>query len=188
MDDVLVVGVGGAGCDIARHVHALVNGRIVAINTDCKGLENSGITERLLLGPLLCGGNGAFTPNQGMQAAEESREALCSLMQGSRQLVLLAGFGGATGTGAVPVIAQIAIFLGLEVCVAITLPFAFEAARREAALKGLEDLRSLGLSVLVHDHAEAIEVVDRSADFGLIEILETAGKVLAPAVSRQISH
>jgi cell division GTPase FtsZ len=184
MEDVLVVGVGGAGCNIAQHVHTLLGGRIVAINTDSKGLENSGITDQLLLLPLR--GGGVCTPFQAMHAAEACRNSLSSLMEGSQQLIILAGLGGSAGTGVVPVIAQIALSQGLDVRVAITLPFAFETHRRTLALRCLEDLSAMGLSVLVYDHAAAMEGLDKASGVGLVEMLSNAAQMLGHDVCQQL--
>jgi len=179
MNDVLVVGVGGAGCDIAQHVHATIGGRAVAINTDGKALSKSLFTERLLIGPKLCGTNGANTPQRARRAVEESSEELLALFAGARSLILSAGLGGATGTGAVPIIAQLALAQGLEVWAAVTLPFVFERSRREVALAGLAELRATGAKVIVHDHAEISEIVDTEINLGLTEVLDRAGRALA---------
>ena len=86
MNDVLVMGVGGAGCSIADHVHSMIGCRVVAINTNKKSLDISSIKERLLIGPRECSGYSAHVPARGKRAAEESSEELKSLLCDTRLL------------------------------------------------------------------------------------------------------
>lgn len=187
MDNLLVVGVGGAGCDIALHVHSLVGGRLVVINTDAIALERSTIPNKLLIGSLLCGRNGIHTAAQGRLAAEESGDALRGLLKGSQQVIILAGLGGATGTGAVPVIAKIALLLNITVCVAVTLPFSFETSRRKAALAGISELKNIGVSTLVFDHQNTIASNNRAGPSFLDE-MNAARTSLASDVLNHINQ
>lgn len=178
MNDVLIMGVGGTGCSIAGHVQSMIDCRVVAVNTNKKSLDLSSIKERLLIGPRECSGYSAHVPTRGKRAAEESREELKSLLCDSRLLVLIAGLGGGTATGAAPVIVKLAQEQGMNVLVMVTLPFSVESTRRDAALAGLKELRSMDIPVLVHDNAES-EVTSSS----LLDVLEEAKKVIADNIA-----
>ena len=154
MKDVLIMGIGGAGCSLADYAYAVIGCRVVAINTDQRGLDKCPIQERLLIGPRTCNGNAAYAPPEGMRAAEESIDELRLLLAKSKVLVVAAGLGGGTGTGALPVIVKLAQDQGMEVLVAVILPFSFEGpSRHEVAMACLSELTEMGASVIVHDNS-----------------------------------
>lgn len=187
MSEIFIVGVGGAGCDIARHVHVSMRHEVVAVNTDLAGINRTSFSRRLLIGPQVCKGVAAHTPERGRRAAEESRKELESMMSGSQLLVLFAGLGGGTGSGASPVIVQIARDIGLNVLAAVSLPFSFEHSRRRVALESLHRLREIGVPVFVHDHAEAEGSIG-SVEAALIDVLEKSGATMADHVSCQLNR
>jgi len=158
MNDVLIVGLGGAGCSILSQIKIAMGIRKVAINTDRKALQSLGtqsFSETLLIGSKSCRGFAANVLKRGRHAAEESRAELSALLTGTRSLIIVAGLGGGTGSGALPLIVQIAQAQNIEVLVAATLPFSVETARREIALATLNELKEGGVSVQTHDLALA---------------------------------
>lgn len=183
MNDVLIVGVGGAGSHLASYLQTALGNPAVVINTDKKSLEKSALTWRVLIGPKTCGGYGANVPARGRRAAEESSEDLESILKGTRKLVLVAGFGGGTGTGAVPVIAKLARDRGMDVIAAVTLPFEVEDVRRKHALNGLRELKETGATVLIHNHAANFQEAEP-----MLCILESAAKALGEAVKHHLAR
>jgi cell division protein FtsZ len=186
MDDVLVVGVGGAGCDIASRVHERIGGRILAINTDSEALKNSVIADKLLIGSPQPGVVSRMGPEVIMRSMEASLEKLRLHLEGTRLLILLAGFGGDTGTGAVPVIANMALSQGIELYTAITLPFDYETHQRKKALAGLSELEKIGIPVFVYDHQSTMVCVN-GKDLSLIDVLNVAGESIAENVALHIN-
>lgn len=180
MDETLILGLGGAGCEIAAHLQRALGGRAVAVGTDQTALSQADLSERLLIGPKLCQGYSALRVERGKQAAEESREELRGLLAGAQTLVLAAGLGGGTGTGAAPVIARLALEMGIRVIAVVTLPFTFETGRRGRALMGLSELLRTEVELLVYDHNEAMHGANESLMSALSRASdELAAKLLA---------
>ena len=177
MDETLILGLGGAGCEIAAHLQRALGGRAVAVGTDQTALSQADLSERLLIGPKLCQGYSALRVERGKQAAEESREELKELLTGAQTLVLAAGLGGGTGTGAAPVIARLALEMGMTVIAVVTLPFTFETGRRGRALMGLSELLSAGIELLVYDHNETMHGEMKNHSF--VSVLNKASDELA---------
>jgi cell division protein FtsZ len=186
MSEILMVGVGGAGCDIARHVLMSTRYDVVAVNTDLIGKNSTSFSSRLLIGPQVCKGGSAHTPERGRRAAEESHKELESMMSGSQILVLLAGLGGGAGSGASPAIVRIARDMGLNVFAAVTLPFSFERSRRLVALESLHRIRELGVPVFVHDHAVTEDRVG-FFEMTLDDVLQKSGGAIANHVSCRLN-
>ncbi len=144
--DVLkVIGIGGGGNNVVnRMVKSGMQGvEFIAVNTDRQCLNASQATQKLAIGEKLTGGKGAgANPEIGRESAKESKEQIAALLEGTDMLFVTAGMGGGTGTGAAPVVAEIAKERGILTVGVVTKPFAFEAARRmRAAEKGIEELR-----------------------------------------------
>ena len=144
--DVLkVIGVGGGGNNVVnRMVRSGMQGvEFIAVNTDRQCLNASQATQKLAIGEKLTGGKGAgANPEVGRESAKESREQIAALLEGTDMLFVTAGMGGGTGTGAAPVVAEIAKERGILTVGVVTKPFNFEGRRRmEQALKGIEELR-----------------------------------------------
>lgn len=139
-----VVGVGGGGGNaIDRMVQAGVNGaEFVAVNSDKQALLKSKADEKIQIGEKLTHGQGAGAkPEVGKGAAEESKDDIIAALKGTDMVFVTAGMGGGTGTGAAPVVAQIAKDMGILTVGVVTKPFAFEGKRRmEQAEKGIADL------------------------------------------------
>ena len=148
-DDVVqikVVGVGGGGTNaVNRMVEVGVQGvEFIAINTDRMALYNSKADQKIQIGEKLTRGQGAGAdPDKGARAAEESRDEIIAALKNTDMVFITSGMGGGTGTGAAPVVAQIAKELGILTVGIVTKPFPFEGKRRmEQAEIGIEALRS----------------------------------------------
>ena len=148
-----VIGVGGGGGNaVNRMVSAGVKGvEYIAINTDKAALLASKATNKLQIGEKKTKGFGAgANPAKGEESAEESREEISTALRGTDMVFITAGMGGGTGTGAAPVVAQIAKELGILTVGIVTKPFAFEGAKRmKQAEQGIEALRQHVDSLIV---------------------------------------
>lgn len=142
--NIKVVGVGGGGGNAVDRMisSGMKSVEFVSINTDQQVLKNSKATYKIQIGSKLTKGRGAGgQPEQGALAAEESREEIAALLKGSQMIFITAGMGGGTGTGAAPVVAEIAREMGILTIGVVTKPFQFEGKRRcENAERGVEDL------------------------------------------------
>lgn len=140
-----VMGVGGGGCNAINSMldSGITSAEFIAVNTDSQALLLSKSDNRIQLGANLTKGLGAGSdPNIGEAAAEESKEAIASELQGTDLLFIAAGMGGGTGTGAASVIARIARELGILTVAVVTKPFSFEGrVRNENANKGIANLK-----------------------------------------------
>ncbi len=140
-----VIGVGGGGGNaIDRMVTMGVQGvEFISVNTDKQALFRSKATQKIQIGEKVTHGKGAGSkPEMGGKAADESREAITEAVRGSDMVFITAGMGGGTGTGAAPVVAEIARDLGILTVGIVTKPFAFEGRRRmDQADAGIEQLR-----------------------------------------------
>lgn len=140
-----VVGLGGGGCNAIERMMALEMGGVefIAANTDAQALKNNPAPRRILLGPQSTRGCGAGgDPERGRAAAEESRDELADALAGADMVFLTAGMGGGTGTGSIPVAAEIARTQGAVTIAIVTTPFGFEMGRRQKnAAEGLARLR-----------------------------------------------
>ena len=139
-----VVGVGGGGGNaIDRMIESGVKGvDFIAINTDQQALNRSMATEKVTIGYNSTKGKGAGAkPEMGSKAASESREKIAEQLKGADMVFITAGMGGGTGTGAAPIVAEVARDLGVLTVGIVTKPFKFEGRRRmEQAEKGIENL------------------------------------------------
>lgn len=148
-----VIGVGGGGGNaVNRMVSAGVKGvEYIAVNTDKAALLASKATNKLQIGEKKTKGFGAgANPAKGEEAAEESKEEISTALRGTDMVFITAGMGGGTGTGAAPVVAQIAKELGILTVGIVTKPFAFEGAKRmKQAEQGIEALRQHVDSLIV---------------------------------------
>jgi cell division protein FtsZ len=140
---ITVVGVGGCGCNTINMLHennlsSTVN--LIAVNTDLAVLNHSPVESKILIGQDLTNGYGAGAdPAVGLKAAQESEETLKAAIEGSDIVIITAGFGGGTGTGASPLIAKLARELSINCLAVVTLPFESESKMRMGyALEGIE--------------------------------------------------
>lgn len=181
---VKVLGVGGAGTHAVDRLSrdGLAGVEILAANTDARALSSAATTERIVLGHGLTRGLGAGgDPELGRAAAEESFNAVGERLAGASLVILLAGLGGGTGSGASPCIAQVARAQGSHVAVFATLPFSFEGRRRrEQALEALDALRVHADFVVCFENDRMPAVVDPAS--GIEDAFESVDSLLAQAV------
>ncbi|MFH0889545.1 MAG: cell division protein FtsZ [Candidatus Aenigmatarchaeota archaeon] len=157
---IMVFGCGGGGCNtISRLTEMGIEGAsTVAVNTDAKALAMTKADKKILLGKEITRGLGAGGyPEIGRKSAEESRQQIRESIQGCDMLFVVAGMGGGTGTGAVPVVAQIAKEAGSMVIGTVTMPFKIEGARIVKAEDGLSRLRENCDSVIVIENDKLLE-------------------------------
>ncbi|MDT8377728.1 MAG: cell division protein FtsZ [Desulfotignum sp.] len=147
-----VIGVGGAGGNAVNNmINANLQGvKFIVANTDAQALETSNAEVKIQLGKSLTEGLGAGAdPNIGREAALESLDELREALEGSHMVFITAGFGGGTGTGAAPVIAEVCKDLGILTVAVASKPFSFEGKKRERqALDGLEKLHGITDTVI----------------------------------------
>ena len=179
-----VIGIGGGGGNAVDHmVSASLEGvEFIAANTDAQALHRSGVSKVMQLGEGLTRGLGAgANPEVGRQAASEDRDKIAAALDGTDMVFLTAGMGGGTGTGAAPVIAQLAREKGILTVAVVTRPFGFEGKRRiEAADQGIKELGELVDSLIVIPNERIMEVM--GGNVTLLEAFGKANEVLFNAV------
>ena len=179
-----VVGVGGGGGNAVAHmVNANVEGvEFICANTDAQAIRSVGAKSLLQLGSNVTKGLGAgANPEVGRQAALEDRERIVEALDGADMVFITAGMGGGTGTGAAPVVAQLAKELGILTVAVVTKPFPFEGRRRmQVALKGIEELSHHCDSLITIPNEKLITVLGREAT--MIQAFRAANDVLLGAV------
>ncbi|MCK9538772.1 cell division protein FtsZ [Dokdonella sp.] len=179
-----VIGIGGGGGNAVGHMlQAGVAGvDFICANTDAQALKSSGAKTALQLGGNVTKGLGAgANPEVGRQAALEDRERIVELLQGADMAFITAGMGGGTGTGAAPVVAQLAKEMGVLTVAVVTKPFPFEGRRRmQVALKGIEDLGQYCDSLITVPNEKLLTVLGR--DVTLLSAFKSANDVLLGAV------
>lgn len=180
MRKTLIVGLGGAGMNIASHVKQEIGCDILAINTNAETLASSPFNQRLQIGPSSCQGKAAKSVLRGQLAAEESIEDIKYSIRGADHLILLTGLGGGTATGASLVIIEQALQLGIKVTLVATLPFEFEGPQRAAAMEALSKLEKMDIELVLHDHAKALK--DSGAGKALTEYYNQASAKIAADV------
>lgn len=180
-----VIGVGGAGNNVVnRMVEAGVEGvDFIAVNTDRQDLNKSTAPEKVQIGEKLTGGMGAGSkPEIGKKSAEESRAALAKMMENTDMVFITAGMGGGTGTGAAPIIADIARESGALTVAVVTKPFKFEGARRmNQAEDGIAALADKVDSLIIIPNDRLKMVTDQKITFA--NAFGIADDVLKQAVS-----
>jgi len=179
-----VIGVGGCGSNAVDHmlVHGVKGVEFICANTDLQALKRSQAPTQLQLGAGITRGLGAgANPDVGRQAAIEDRERIVELLTGTDMLFLTAGMGGGTGTGAAPVVAEIAKELGILTVAVVTKPFAFEGRRQKIALQGIEALTPHVNSLIMVANDKLIQVLGNQVKFD--EACRAANDVLHGAVA-----
>lgn len=160
-----VCGIGGSGCNaltqmINAHIHGV---EFVAINTDAQALHNNPATSKVHIGKSLTRGLGAgMNPDIGRQAAVDTKEEIQGALKGADMVFIATGLGGGTGTGASPVVADIAREMGALTIAVVTKPFMFEgAARMRIAEEGLALLKEKVDSIIVIPNDRLLSIIDR---------------------------
>ena len=179
-----VIGVGGCGGNAVEHMIArdLSGVDFICANTDAQALKRSTARTQLQLGSTLTRGLGAGArPEIGRDAAMEDRDRIGGMIDGADMLFITAGMGGGTGTGAAPVIADIAKSLGILTVAVVTRPFKFEGKRQRVATAGIEELTKKVDSLIVIPNDKLMEVL--GDDVSMLEAFAAANDVLHGAVS-----
>lgn len=179
-----VIGVGGGGGNAVAHMlqTAIEGVDFICANTDVQALKKSQATVQLQIGANITKGLGAgANPELGRQAALEDRDRIQEVLAGTDMLFITTGMGGGTGTGAAPVIAQIAKDMGILTVAVVTRPFGFEGKRRmEQAMAGIRELEKQVDSLIVIPNEKLLSVMGKSAQ--MMEAFNAANGVLLSAV------
>lgn len=179
-----VIGVGGAGNNaVNRMISEGVQGvEFIVANTDTQALRNSEAETKIQLGPKLTKGLGAGSlPEIGLKAAEESEEQIREALVGADLIFVTAGMGGGTGTGAAPVVAEIAKEMGILTVAVVTRPFEHEGKRIHIAQQGIEHLKSQVDSLIVIPNDRLMTALGE--DVTVREAFRAADNVLHAAVA-----
>ena len=179
-----VIGVGGGG---GNALNCMVDAGVkdieyIAVNTDAKALNRSKATTKIQIGTKLTKGRGAGNrPEVGERSAEENRDEIQQSLKGADMVFITAGMGGGTGTGAAPVVAEIAQEMGLLTVAVVTKPFAFEREQKMLqAERGIEELKKYVDSLIVIPNDKLLQIVDRRTT--MPDALKKADEVLQQAV------
>jgi cell division protein FtsZ len=179
-----VIGVGGGGGNaVNRMIEEGLGGvEFITVNTDSQSLLLSKARTRVRIGDKLTRGLGAGgNPEIGKKAAEESADELYEVLRGADMVFITGGMGGGTGTGAAPVVAQVAKELGSLTIGVVTKPFTFEGSRRiSSAEMGIEDLKSKVDTLIVIPNDRLLQIVDKRAS--LNDAFRTADDVLRQGI------
>ncbi|BFI97185.1 MAG: cell division protein FtsZ [Rhodanobacter sp.] len=179
-----VIGVGGGGGNAVAHmINANIEGvEFIVANTDAQAMSSCNSRTHLQLGANVTKGLGAgANPEVGRQAALEDRERIEAMLEGADMVFITAGMGGGTGTGAAPVVAQLAKEKGILTVAVVTKPFPFEGRRRmQVAQKGIEDLSQHVDSLITVPNEKLISVLGREVT--LVNAFKAANNVLQGAV------
>ena len=179
-----VIGVGGGGGNAVEHmVRERIEGvEFFAVNTDAQALRKTAVGQTIQIGTNITKGLGAgANPEVGRTSAEEDREALRSALEGADMVFIAAGMGGGTGTGAAPVVAEVAKDLGILTVAVVTKPFNFEGKKRMAfAEQGIAELSKHVDSLITIPNDKLLKVLGRG--ISLLDAFGAANDVLKGAV------
>jgi cell division protein FtsZ len=180
-----VVGIGGGGCNAVGSMvesNQMAGVEFIAVNTDAQALLGNPAKTKIQIGDMLTKGLGAGgNPDLGKQAAEESKEKIKDYLRESDMVFLTCGEGGGTGTGATPIIAEIARDVGALTVAVVTKPFRFEGTRRMVtAEEGIMDLKDKVDTLIVIPNQRLLEVIDRKMT--LLDAFHVADSVLNQGV------
>ncbi|SHJ56984.1 cell division protein FtsZ [Clostridium cavendishii DSM 21758] len=182
--NIKVIGCGGGGSNAVNRmiVEGLKNVEFIAINTDKQALMLSHATQKIQVGDKLTKGLGAgANPEIGKKAAEESKDEISEAIKGSDMVFITAGMGGGTGTGAAPVVAEIAKSMGILTVGVVTKPFPFEGRRRmKHAEMGIENLKQRVDTLVTIPNERLLTMVDKKTT--LLDSFKLADDVLRQGV------
>ena len=169
--DIKVIGIGGGGCNAVNRMidDGLKGVEFIVANTDLQALNVSKADKKLQIGKSITKGRGAGTrPEVGREAALESKDSIVEVLKGADMVFVTCGMGGGTGTGAAPIIAEIAQELGSLTVGIVTKPFKFEGKRRmENALIGLEELKKHVDTLIVIPNDRLRDIIDKTTSFDM---------------------
>lgn len=179
-----VIGVGGCGGNAVAHmIEKNVGGvEFICANTDMQALKKSQAKTVLQIGADITKGLGAGArPDIGREAALEDRQSIIEAIDGADMLFITAGMGGGTGTGAAPIVAEIAKEMGILTVAVVTKPFMFEGKRTKVAAEGLEELSKHVDSLIIIPNEKLMQVLGEDVPF--LQAFEAANDVLHNAVA-----
>ncbi len=184
---IVIMGVGGAGSNTITRLNAIGIDSVetIAVNTDAQHLLSTKADRKILIGKELCGGNGSGgDPRIGEEAAKESVEELKEILAGTDILFIMAGLGGGTGTGASPIIAEVAKQLGAVVVSIITLPFSAEGMKKkQIAMEGLAKLAKSSDTIVVVNNDR---ILDIAKELPLYQAFFISDEIVARAVKGMV--
>ncbi|MEK7663984.1 MAG: cell division protein FtsZ [Patescibacteria group bacterium] len=164
MPQIKVLGVGGSGSNTISRIFSsdVLGVDLIALNTDVQSLKSCRAPKKLLIGKIITKGLGAgMDPSLGMAAAEESKGEILEVLKGSDMVFVTSGFGGGSGSGASPVIAELSKSLGILTIAVVTTPFSFEGEQRvQIAKKAIENLKDKVDSLLIIRNDNLLKVID----------------------------
>ena len=179
-----VVGVGGGGGNAVQHMVdvGIEGANFISVNTDKQALDKNGAGTKLVLGMEITDGLGAGAdPQVGREAALEDRDKLREMLKGTDMVFVTAGMGGGAGTGAAPIVAQVAKELGILTVAVVTKPFELEGSKRmKIAQEGIKELIEEVDSLITIPNQKLLEVLGE--DCSMLEAFKQANDVLAGAV------
>lgn len=179
-----VIGVGGGGNNaINRMIESKLQGvEFISVNTDKQSLFSSKAEYKIQIGEKLTRGLGAgANPDVGSKAAEESRDDIYQALQGADMVFITAGMGGGTGTGAAPIVAEIAKEMGILTVAVVTKPFSFEGKRRmKNAIIGIDALRAKVDTLVTIPNDRLLQIAEKKTT--MIEAFQIADSVLLQGV------
>ncbi len=182
---IIAVGVGGGGGNMIGHMlrEGIAGIEMILVNTDAQALSESESVTKIQIGEKLTKGLGAgMKPSVGKDSAMENYEEIKSSLEGADIVFISAGLGGGTGTGAAPIVAQIAKEIGALTISVVTKPFKFEGKKRlKLAEAGLNELKAESDSIVVIPNDKLLSIIDRK--LGLRDSFKIVDSVLAQAVS-----
>ena len=179
-----VIGVGGCGGNAVDHMidFGVQGVEFICVNTDAQALQRNKAKIQLQLGTGVTRGLGAgANPEVGREAALEDRERIAELIEGADMLFITAGMGGGTGTGAAPVVAEVAKEMGILTVAVVTKPFLFEGKRVRLANSGIEALSRNVDSLIVIPNEKLMQVLGE--DVSMLDAFKAANNVLHGAVA-----
>ncbi|MCS7134325.1 MAG: cell division protein FtsZ [Candidatus Pacearchaeota archaeon] len=159
--NIKVIGIGGAGCNMVTWLFnkGITGATVYAVNTDALHLSISKADEKILIGKELTRGLGCGGfPEKGREAAKEAIVELKRAVSGADMVFVLAGLGGGTGTGAIPIVAQLAKEIGAITIAVVTMPWETERARIDKAEFGLQQLREVVDTAIVIDNNRLVDI------------------------------
>ena len=179
-----VIGVGGCGGNAVEHMigKGVAGVEFIAANTDAQALKRSTARTQLQLGTNLTRGLGAGArPEIGRDAAMEDRDRIIESIGGADMLFITAGMGGGTGTGAAPVVAQVAKENGILTVAVVTRPFKFEGKRQKVAQAGIDELAKIVDSLIIIPNDKLMQVLGE--EVSVLDAYAAANEVLHSAVA-----
>lgn len=179
-----VLGIGGSGTNAIHRMTELgINGvEFIAINTDAQALHNSNASRKVHIGKTVTRGLGAgMNPDQGRQAAVESQEDILEVIKNADMIFITCGLGGGTGTGAAPIISEIAKEQGILTVAVVTKPFSFEGTKRkEIAEEGYSNLKDKVDAIISISNDRILQIIDKKTS--LIDAFKTVDDVLRQGI------